>query len=143
MATTNVPDHVIFGPDPSGNPLSYGDVRKLSVQERLGVLRRPFDPKDRADARRMNTVGDVLYTFFRNSMMHGFRGRAVFLTEVDHESKDLTLIDADGTMILRPSWLWNRYVAVVGSTFDEIVAPASARNTKRACAEQYVALMLK
>lgn len=216
MAAHNVPDDVVFGPDPGGSPLTYGAVRKLNAQARVEVLRRrfehwlvgqseplvksggsafplsvmtcvgmealgvvayhgdkrpfqrvaaridnrfadrltstfetnfrarwPFDARDWADATDMKTVGDVLYTFFRNSMVHGFRGRAVFLTEEDHESTDLTLREAEGTMILRPSWLWNRYVAVVGSTFDEIVRATAPGNAKRASAEKYVALMLK
>lgn len=212
----NVPDHVVFGPDPSGSPLTYGDVRKLSVQGQLEVLRRrhehwlvgqseplaksggsafplsvmtcvgmealgivayygdsqpfqriaadidgrfaqtltptfktnftarwPFDARDRADAAKMTTVGDVLYTFFRNSMVHGFRGRAVFLTEEDHESKDLTVQDAEGSIVLRPSWLWKRYVAVVATTFHEIVTSSATARSKRTSAEKYVALMLK
>jgi hypothetical protein len=157
MATTNVPDHAIFGP--GGGDLNYGQVRALPLQLQIEALSRrhgawlveqsrplaasagsPFPlavmayvgmealgqiaygagPNDRdlsypfvQVAREMDplfsatltpafraafdsrwtgaldlkakttSVGDaasLLYVFFRNSMIHGYRGRAVFLS---------------------------------------------------------------
>lgn len=218
MATTNVPDHVIFGPG-SGD-LNYGQVRALPLQLQIEALARrhgawlveqsrplhasaaspfplavmacvgmealgqiaygagpnardlsypfvqvareidplfaaPLTPAFRVafDARwtgaldlKANTasVGDaasLLYVFFRNSMIHGYRGRAVFLTADDTSS--VKLDEPEGTMALNPWWMWKRYEEVVKSNFDDIMNASLTPNPKRANAVQRLALMLK
>jgi hypothetical protein len=74
-------------------------------------------------------------------MIHGYRGRAVFLT--GDETTSVLLQDADGTMALNPWWLWKRYEEVVKSNFDAIVNAAVTPNPKRTNAERRLALMLK
>lgn len=215
MATTNVPDHVIFGP--GGGDLNYGDVRALPLQLRIEALRRrheawlvdqskhlaasaasPFalavmtcvgiealgliafgegadlrDPfvavLDEMDARfrkplsanfkaafdarwagtldkkakaaSNGTAAEFLYVSFRCSMIHGYRGRAVFLT--GDETSSVSLDETEGTMALNPWWMWKRYEDVVKSSFDEIVNASLTPNPKRAHAVQRLALMLQ
>jgi hypothetical protein len=74
-------------------------------------------------------------------MIHGYRGRAVFLTGDDTSS--VVLQEADGTMALNPWWMWRSYEEVVKSSFDEIVNALLAQNPKRRTAELRLALMLK
>ncbi len=217
MATTNVPDHVIFGP--GGGDLNYGHVRALPLQLQIEALCRrhaawlvdqskplaasaaspfplavmacvgmealgqiaygagpkvsdlsyPFvqvaremdplfsatltpafraaftsrwsgalDPK--AKTASVGDAASLLYVFFRNSMIHGYRGRAVFLTA--DETSSVKLDEAEGTMALNPWWMWRRYEEVVKSNFDDIVNASLASNPKRANAVQRIALML-
>ncbi len=218
MATTNVPDHVIFGP--GGGDLNYDQVRALPLQLQIEALSRrhgawlveqsrplaasaaspfplavmacvgmealgqiaygagpnvrdlsyPFvqvaremdpvfsatltpafnaaftsrwsstlDPKARTAY--VGDTASLLYTFFRNSMIHGYRGRAVFLTA--NETSSVRLDETEGTMALNPWWMWKRYEDVVKSCFDDIVNASLTPNPKRAHAVQRLALMLQ
>jgi hypothetical protein len=89
---------------------------------------------------RVTTNAELLYFFFRNSMIHGFRGRGVFLT--GDETQDFVVKEPEGTMILNPWWLWRSYEAAVTTVFNEIVANDASKSPKRANAEQHLALML-
>lgn len=97
-----------------------------------------LDPDARPGA--VGSHADLLYFFFRNSMVHGFRGRGVFLT--GDETSDMSVQDADGTMTLNPWWLWARYEKAVTVTFDEIESSTASSSAKRASAERHLALML-
>jgi hypothetical protein len=92
----------------------------------------------KADPAWVATVGELLYTFFRNSMIHGYRGRAVFLSE--DQVADLALNETEGTMTVNPSWLWRCYVEAATEVFDKIESSSDAR--MRANAEGYLAIML-
>jgi hypothetical protein len=88
----------------------------------------------------VTTNAELLYFFFRNSLMHGFRGRGVFLT--GDETQDFVTRDAEGTMILNPWWLWRSYEATVTATFNEIVGSSASASAKRRAAEDHLKLML-
>jgi hypothetical protein len=78
----------------------------------------------------VSDAASLLYVFFRNWMIHGYRGRAVFLTA--DETSSFKLEEPEGTMALNPGWLWKRYEEVVASNFDYIVNSSLTPNPKRA-----------
>lgn len=88
----------------------------------------------------VTTNAQLLYFFFRNSLVHGFRGRGVFLT--GDETQDFVTREAEGTMILNPWWLWRSYEAAVTAIFNEIVGSSASASTKRCAAEAHLKLML-
>ena len=88
----------------------------------------------------VTTNAELLYFFFRNSLIHGFRGRGVFLTGV--ETQDFVTHEAEGTRIWNPWWLWRSYEAAVTATFNEIVGSSSSASAKRRAAEAHLKLML-
>jgi len=49
------------------------------------------------------STSQILYTFFRNSFVHGYYGRSVFLT--GDETQDFTLRE-DGCVLLNPDWFY-------------------------------------
>jgi hypothetical protein len=53
-----------------------------------------------------NNGAEVLYTFFRNSFIHGYYGRAVFLTGDDTQEVEFR---ADGCVLLHPWWFYERF----------------------------------
>lgn len=114
-----------------GNPLTPAF---LSVFNSRWATR--LDPQ--ANPARVSSVGELLYTFFRNSMIHGYRGRGVFLSE--DEVADMAVNETEGTMTVNPSWLWRRYGEVATTVFDKIESSADAG--MRARAEDYLAMML-
>jgi hypothetical protein len=52
------------------------------------------------------SISRILYTFFRNSFVHGYYGRSVFLT--GDETPDITLRD-DGCVLLQPDWFYGAF----------------------------------
>lgn len=144
---------IAFGAGPNPKDLSYPFVQVAREMDPLfaatltPAFRAAFDSRwtGALDLKAKTTsVGDaasLLYMFFRNSMIHGYRGRAVFLTA--DETPSVKLEEPEGTMALNPSWLWKRYEDVVTSNFDDIVNASLTPNPKRANAVQRLALMLK
>jgi hypothetical protein len=51
------------------------------------------------------TAADVIYRFFRNSLIHGYRGQGVYLTADETPNVDL----GNGFLKLNPLWFWNRF----------------------------------
>lgn len=72
------------------------------------------DFKDAFEARwkdgRPASASSVLYTYFRNSLIHGYYGEGVFLT--GDETPDLKLED-DGCVLLNPDWFFDKFLKAV------------------------------
>ena len=135
---------IAFGEGLAGSPKSYAFV---SVADRIdsrfrdpptpGFLAALVARLPRAPA---GKGSELFYTFFRNSMIHGYRGRSVFLT--GDEVHDVALRESDGTMVLNPWWLWAEYEKVATTLLDEIERP-TASTPRRSCAESYMSRMLR
>ena len=64
-----------------------------------------------------NNGAEVLYTFFRNSFIHGYYGRAVFLTGDDTQEVEFR---ADGCVLLHPWWFYERFSNVARELLVEM-----------------------
>jgi hypothetical protein len=85
-----------------------------------------------------SNAADLLYHFFRNSMIHAYRGHAVYLTETDTQ----TWMFGDGCMLLNPYWFWEAYKIRYQELFDEI-ALVNSRNPRRFSCIAYIDGLLK
>ena len=58
------------------------------------------------DGEKIKTLTDLFYKYYRNTMIHGYRGNGVFL------SSDLKppFIFNDGFLIINPDWFWTRFI---------------------------------
>lgn len=70
----------------------------------------------------------VLYTFFRNSFIHGYYGRAVFLT--GDETPDVAFRD-DGCVLLHPWWFYERFVDLTQDLLAEMLKEQPNGQLKR------------
>ena len=201
-----VPDDVVFGPSAEGSPVTYGEVRSLSPEEKISALRRrlddwlikqtdeltkteggtrviysPFplatmtcvavetlgqvlygdssaaqshddqsfvkiarkldkrfsdqlrkDFKKRAAERwgrkstaKFKSVAHIIYRDFRNTLLHGFQGRAVYLTE-DHDEWEY----GDGVIELNPYWFWAAFKQAYSDAFELIEGNKCVERTK-------------
>ena len=71
-------------------------------------------------------IVDLLYRFFRNSLIHAYRGHAVYLTEEDTATYKLD----DGFLILNPYWFWTVFLDAYKNLWNE-VSGAQANNPRR------------
>jgi len=64
-------------------------------------------------------VSDLIYTFFRNTLIHGFRGRVVYIGGYS-EVADAEL--RAGALGLNPFWFWESYKNTFEKQFDQLLA---------------------
>jgi len=70
------------------------------------------------DLKNIDCYGKVLYLFFRNTMIHGYQGKGVFLS---YEDLDKIEVDEETSFIkMNPDWFWNSYK----DAFDKLFADA-------------------
>ncbi|MBA3482757.1 MAG: hypothetical protein H0T51_13175 [Pirellulales bacterium] len=78
------------------------------------------------NAMKPQSHSDILYSFFRNSLFHGYQGQAAHLTEDVKKWK----MD-DGALNLNPYWFWGAYKAAYDAVFARIVSkPASTEHAR-------------
>jgi len=53
---------------------------------------------------KINTLASLIYTYLRNTMIHGFQGRGVYLSFED----TTCFIKTDGYLVLNPNWFWGK-----------------------------------
>jgi len=59
------------------------------------------------DLKNIDCYGKVVYRFFRNTMIHGFQGKGVFLS---YEMTETIMIDEDTSyVVINPNWFWESY----------------------------------
>jgi hypothetical protein len=76
-----------------------------------------------AFAKRWNTpkpksMAEILYTYFRNSIVHSFHGRGLYLTG---EETDTVKLTDDGVAMLNPTWLVNQYEKSSGNLLTKLL----------------------
>lgn len=112
-------------------PDDPGEANKVAFCRFCAQLHQRFgrppskDFKDAFVARwggeKPESVSAILYRYFRNTLVHGFYGKAVFLTGQDTD--DLLLRD-DGCVVVHPDWLLQRFIAAAERHVNELlVAP--------------------
>lgn len=81
----------------------------VTLDQRIGrTLTKRFKESfiERWSVEKPETLADLLYTFFRNSLLHGYYGRAVFITA---DETDDVECDEDGFVRLNPFWLYEQF----------------------------------
>jgi hypothetical protein len=66
---------------------------------------------------RPDSISGVLYTYFRNSLIHGYHGQGVFLTG---QSTQEMLVKDDGTVLIHPRWLLEKFIAATKAQIEEL-----------------------
>jgi len=73
---------------------------------------------NKEDISKLQNAAQVLYVYFRNTMVHGYFGKGVGLTDLsERETDDLTF--GDGYLVLNPYWFWKEFEKVYSKLFDE------------------------
>ena len=119
----------------------FREVTKRIDKKLYGPMQQGFKSKMRSrwpdsDLSGCHSASDVIFKFFRNSMIHGYRAFGVYLTE--DETRDWKY--DDGFILLNPYWLWPSFVQVYEQFFELALQPDN-KYVRRSCL-QYINKML-
>lgn len=80
------------------------------------------------------SISHIIYRFGRNTMIHGYRGKGVYL----HNGKKLEWEIYLGAPLLNPYWFWKSFVRCYNKLWDEFNANAEPTNPLRISAGLYL-----
>ena len=119
-------------------PQNAGEANKMAFCRFCGQLEARFGRPpplefrkafvDRWGGARPGSVAEIFYTYFRNTLVHGFYGKAVFLT--GEGTNDLLLRD-DGCVLVHPDWLLQRFIGAAEVHVGKLVEAAPQSRMRR------------
>jgi hypothetical protein len=120
-----------------------GIIRK--VDQRFG--RKPnkkFEAKlkeiwSEDDLKNIDCFGKIVYRFFRNTMIHGYQGKGVFLSYED--TKNIEFDDKNAYLIINPDWFWNSFKDYFSNEF-KLISNAQNNDPKRDNCLKYIHSLL-
>jgi len=88
--------------------------------------------------KKVKSIAHLIYRFGRHTMVHGFRGKGVYLTEgiPDWES-------SDGAITLNPYWFWSTFKETYDNSWKEFFASKEPTCALKRSANQYLDELLK
>jgi hypothetical protein len=93
------------------NMLSY-KPSKVFI-EAFEKLHGKFDKKS------MTNYSDVIIKFQRNTFIHGYQARGVYLDDAIEDA--VSINDGEGYLVINPYKFWNRYLEIYENVFSEIL----------------------
>ena len=107
--------------------------RQLKKKDKKAI-KELFPPKD---ADKIDSAACILYYYLRNTLVHGYQGRGVYLTE---DNTDWKL--ESGTIQLNPYWFWNMFKKVYEERFAKLFENKESTNPLRKNALNYLNTLL-
>jgi hypothetical protein len=89
-----------------------------------------------SDISHINTRAELIYTFLRNTLIHGYYARGVYL----NDAVGFKYEERAGFFALNPHWLWGKIKTQHEILFKDAL---KTENAYRFCALAYLAKMLK
>lgn len=143
----------IFFSRAPGNGENEDDVQRLGFLEVCkGIhvrLSRPLSAEDKqgydslwgeGEHRKVTSYAHIIYRFGRHTMIHGYRGKGVYITEAK-EVPEWTM-DCGG-LILNPYWFWRRFSAHSVELWGRLDGNKNANNPLRRSARTYLQDLLE
>ena len=90
------------------------------------------------DGEKIKTLTDLFYKYYRNTMIHGYRGKGVFL----ESGLNPPFIFNDGFLIINPDWFWTRFIEVFNSTFEQLLKDKKKGSGERTRCLDYIRKLL-
>lgn len=70
------------------------------------------------DLKNIDCYGKIVYRFFRNTMIHGYQGKGVFLSYEDTET--IEIVEDLAFLKINPDWFWNSFKNYYEKQFIEV-----------------------
>ena len=80
------------------------------------------------DLKNIDSFGKIVYRFFRNTMIHGYQGKGMYLSW--ESISKIEIDDNSGFIVLNPGWFWEIFKEYFYRKFDEILK-SEINNTER------------
>lgn len=90
------------------------------------------------DGERIKILTDLFYKYYRNTMIHCYRGKGVFL----ESGLNPPFIFNDGFLIINPDWFWTRFIEVFNSTFEQLLKDKKKGSGERTRCLDYIRKLL-
>lgn len=87
------------------------------------------------DLKKIDNFGKLAYRFFRNTMIHGYQGKGVFLSYED--TNNIEMDDEFAFIKINPDWFWNSFKDYYQKQFI-LIEKAQANNTERQNCINYI-----
>lgn len=92
------------------------------------------------DKTKVKTISDLIHSYFRNTMVHGYRGRWVFLSV---ELKDnWTFDESTGFIVIQPIWFWETFLKIYEDIFNELLKGKNENHKYFKSCEKYIDKLL-
>jgi hypothetical protein len=126
----------IFTDEPSENGDSFVVIAK-KMDQIFGrnpgkTFRESFQANwPTKDWAKIDCFGRLLFKYLRNTMVHGYQGKAVFLSYEDTES--YLIFNESGYMVINPKWLWVKLTTASEQLFDEAIKGQANSPIRKNC----------
>jgi len=87
------------------------NITKTLTKAEKELVKKNWPDKD---GEKIKTLTELFYKYYRNTMIHGYLGKGVFLSS----GLKPPFIFNDGFLIINPDWFWTRFIEVFNSTFE-------------------------
>lgn len=89
---------------------------------------------------KLDSLGKIVYRFFRNTMVHGYQAKGMFLSYEDTSSIEIK--DESAFMTVNPDWFWNNFKLYFEAVFED-TKKAQENNTMRKNCLKYIRGLLE
>jgi hypothetical protein len=118
----------------------FVEIIKKTHQKFGGKLNKTYKQKlqeiwAEKDLKNIDNFGKLTYRFFRNTMIHGYQGKGVFLSYED--TKNIVVDDEFAFITINPDWFWNSFKDYFEKQFA-LIGQAQANNTERQNCLNYI-----
>lgn len=102
----------------------------MRFQEKFEEMwsKEPFEGEEKE--LKINNNAELIYTFFRNTMIHGYKAKGVYLDL----NENLEFETKEGYLILNPKWFWNKFKLCYEKLFKEALSNADKSEHKQSIA---------
>lgn len=129
---------ILFKENPNKQSHQFVEALKL-LDKKFG---HQLKKNDKSDLKNIwgedftsSNIGEIIYTYFRNSMIHGYRGKGVFLS---FQLETLYNINS-GYVIINPNKLWENFILAFNKEFDDLLLkPINHSNPKVVACKKYL-----
>jgi len=85
------------------------------------------------EVEKVKTFADLFYTYFRNTFIHGYKGRAVYLEEQVNSWEK-----GDGFLVINPNWFWRKFKETFEQLFSQLYDNKEGNNPFKKSALHYI-----
>ena len=82
---------------------------------------------------KVRSKAHIIYRFGRHTMVHGFRGKGVYLTEGLDQWEF-----RDGAVVINPYWFWRTFLSVYEKEWNELFLENEKTGSRKRSADQFL-----